>query len=113
GAGELGLGAAAARFCLGAEATRGPPLGADGRARHAGDAASLAAPQGDGGLALAQPASEPRPEVTVDGSGRVLLEVAATGQLEPVAASACWRAWNAATLAYVAGLAHRALDLAV
>src|SRR5262249_43797937 len=112
-AGGIELGRAAAPICLVDEATLGAPLWVDGRARHARDAASLAVPQRDGGLALAQPASEPRPEVTVDGSGTVLLEVAATGQLEPVAASACWRAWNAATLAYVAGLAHRALDLAV
>jgi alkylation response protein AidB-like acyl-CoA dehydrogenase len=43
----------------------------------------------------------------------VLVEVSAVGQLEEVAATACWRAWNAATLAYLAGLAQRALELAV
>ena len=43
----------------------------------------------------------------------MLVELAATGRLEDVAATACWRAWNAATLAYVAGLAQRALELAV
>ena len=41
------------------------------------------------------------------------VEVSAVGQLEDVAAASCWRAWNAATLAYFAGLAGRALELAV
>jgi len=37
----------------------------------------------------------------------------ASGSLKQVAATACWRAWNAATLAYFAGLAAHALELAV
>ena len=41
------------------------------------------------------------------------VDVSAIGQLEDVAAASCWRAWNAATLAYFAGLAGRALELAV
>jgi len=43
----------------------------------------------------------------------VLVETSALGELEAVAAAACWRAWNAATLAYAAGLASRPLELAI
>ena len=53
------------------------------------------------------------PEPTLDGCGTVRVEIDAIGQLEPVAAAACWSAWNAATLGYLAGLAARALELAV
>ncbi len=56
---------------------------------------------------------KPDPEPTLDGAGTVRVEVDAIGQLEPVAAAACWSAWNAATLGYLAGLAERALELAV
>ena len=94
-------------------ATLGAPLWVEGRARHGRGATSLAAPARGGGLGIGRPTSEARPELTLDGSGTVLVELAATGRLEAVAATACWRAWNAATLAYVAGLAQRALDLAI
>jgi hypothetical protein len=107
------LGRAAAPICLVDEATLGAPLWIDGRARHALGATSLAAPEARGGLGLGPPTSEARPEVTLDGSGTVLVDVTATGRLEDVAATSCWRAWNAATLAYLAGLAQRALELAV
>ena len=43
----------------------------------------------------------------------MLVETSALGELESVAAAACWRAWNAATLAYFAGLASRSLELAI
>jgi Acyl-CoA dehydrogenase, C-terminal domain len=112
-AGGIELGRAAAPLCLVDEATLGAPLWADGRARHGWQAASLAVPMHGGGLGLGPPSSEARPEITLDGTGTVLVDVSAVGQLEEVAASACWRAWNAATLAYLAGLAHRALELAV
>ncbi|HEY5871921.1 MAG TPA: hypothetical protein VIT46_01685, partial [Gaiellaceae bacterium] len=46
-------------------------------------------------------------EPTLDGTGSVRIDVAAIGQLEPVAAASCWRAWNAATLGYLAGVAAR------
>jgi alkylation response protein AidB-like acyl-CoA dehydrogenase len=107
------LGRAAAPVSLVDEATLGAPLWVDGRARHGRDAASLAVPARSGGLGLGPPASEARPEITLDGNGTVLVDVSAIGELEPVAADACWRAWNAATLAYVAGLAQRSLELAV
>jgi hypothetical protein len=112
-AGGIELGRAAAPVCLVDEATLGAPLWIEGRARHARTAGSLALPEHRGGLALGPPAGEARPEPTLDGTGTVAVDVVASGSLEPVAAVACWRAWNAATLAYVAGLAARALELAV
>lgn len=112
-AGGIELGRAATPLCLVDEATLGAPLWVDGRARHGRDAASLAVPLRAGGLALGPAASEARPEPTLDGTGTVHVDVNPLGRLEAVAAAACWRAWNAATLAYLAGLAARALDLAV
>lgn len=112
-AGGIELGRSAAPICLVDEATFGAPLWVDGRARHARHAASVAAPGRGGALGLGPPSSEPRPELTLDGSGTVRFDLAAVGRLEPVAAAACLRAWNAATLAYFAGLAARALELAV
>jgi alkylation response protein AidB-like acyl-CoA dehydrogenase len=95
------------------EATLGAPLCVDGRARHGRGAASLALPESNGGLAMGVAGRELRAEPTLDGSGTVEFEVEAWSPLEPVAAEACWRAWNAATLAYFAGLATRSLELAV
>lgn len=112
-AGGVELGRAAVPVSVVDEATLGAPLWVDGRARHAREAASVAVPRRGGGLGLGLPSSEARPEVTLDGSGTVQFDVEAVGDLEPVAATACWRAWNAATLAYFAGLAARALELAV
>jgi hypothetical protein len=112
-AGGIELGRAAAPVCLVDEATLGAPLYVDGRARHAGDASAVAVPLRGGGLALGPASSEPRAEITLDGSGTVRVDVAAQGRLEPVAATACWRAWNAATLAYMAGLAACSLERAV
>jgi hypothetical protein len=112
-AGGIELGRAAAPVSLVDEATLGAPLWIEGRARHGRAAASLALAEHRGGLALGPPAGEARPEPTLDGSGTVRVDVVAAGSLEQVAAAACWRAWNAATLAYFAGLAARALELAV
>jgi Acyl-CoA dehydrogenase, C-terminal domain len=112
-AGGIELGRAAAPVCLLDEATLGAPLWIDGRARHGRPAAALALPEPGGGLALGPPAGEARPEPTLDGSGTVRVDVVASSSLERVAATACWRAWNAATLAYLAGLASRSLELAL
>ena len=112
-AGGIELGRAAAPVSVVDEATLGAPLWVEGRARHARETASLAVPRRGGGLALGPPATEARPEPTLDGSGTVLVETSALGELESVAATACWRAWNAATLAYFAGLASRSLELAI
>jgi len=112
-AGGIELGRAAAPVSLVDEVTLGAPLWIEGRARHGRASHSLALPEHGGGLALGPPAGEARPEPTLDGSGTVRVEVVAAGSLEQVAATACWRAWNAVTLAYLAGLAARARDLAV
>jgi Acyl-CoA dehydrogenase, C-terminal domain len=112
-AGAVELGRAAAPVSLVDEQTLGAPLHVDGRARHGRGAASLATPRHHGGLALATPAGEGRAEPTLDGNGTIIVEVGAAGELEPVAAAACWRAWNAATLGYLAGLASRSLERAV
>jgi alkylation response protein AidB-like acyl-CoA dehydrogenase len=112
-AGGIELGRAAVPVSVVDEATLGAPLWIDGRARHGRDAGSLAVPRRSGGLGLGPPSSEARPEITLDGSGTVHVDVEAVGELEDVAATACWRAWNASTLAYFAGLAARALELAV
>lgn len=112
-AGGIELGRAAVPLNVVDEQTLGAPLCVDGRARHGRASASLAVPRHDGGLALATPAGEGRAEPTLDGSGTIIVEVGAAGELEPVAAAACWRAWNAATLAYLAGLASRSLERAV
>jgi alkylation response protein AidB-like acyl-CoA dehydrogenase len=112
-AGGIELGRVAAPVSLVDEATLGAPLCVDGRARHGRHAASLAVPSRAGGLGLGPPAQDGGLEITLDGSGTVRVDVAATGGLESIAAVACWRAWNAATLAYVAGLAQRSLELAV
>jgi hypothetical protein len=112
-AGGMELGRAAAPICLVDEATLGVPLSVDGRARHARDARSLAVPVRGGGLALGPSDSEPRPEITLDGSGTVHVDVVSLSLLQDDVGAACWRAWNAATLAYLAGLAERALELAV
>ena len=112
-AGGLELGRAVAPACLIDEATLGAPLFVDNRARHGVGAPTLAVPRRGGGLALAAPSSEPRPEATIDGSATASIVVDVVGELEPVAAAACWHAWSAATLGYLAGLAGEALELAV
>jgi alkylation response protein AidB-like acyl-CoA dehydrogenase len=112
-AGGIELGRAAAPICLVDEVTLGAPLCIDGRARHGRGAMSLAIPQPGGHLALGAPKGEIRAEPTIDGNGTIEVEIDAWNELEGVAAVACWRAWNAATLAYFAGLASRSLELAV
>jgi len=112
-AGGSELGRAAAPLHLVDEATLGAPLCIDGRARHGRGATALAVPQRGGGLALGVPSGDSRAEPTLDGSGTVFVEIESWSGLEPVAAAACWRAWNTATLAYLAGLAARGLELGV
>jgi len=112
-AGGLELGRALAPVCLIDEVTLGAPLSIGGRARHGHRSRSLAVPLRRTGLALATPSSLARAEPTLDGSGTVRVESAIGAELEPVAAAACWHAWTATTLAYLAGLASRALELAV
>ena len=111
--GGIELGRAAAPVSLVDEVTLGAPLWVEGRARHGRGSASLAVPQRDGGLALGVPAGEARPEPTIDGTGTVVVAIETWRGLELPAGTACWRAWNAATLAYLAGIASRSLELAV
>jgi len=112
-AGGLELGRAVAPVCLVDEVTLGAPLSVTGRARHALRSRSVAVPLRRNGLAVGTPSSAARPELTLDGTGTVRVEVSIGGELEPVAAAACWRAWSATTLAYLAGLASRAFELAL
>jgi len=111
--GGIELGRAVAPACLIDEVTLGAPLAVEGRARHARHARALALPLRRSGLALGPPGSGTRPELSLDGSGTVSVDVAIGGELEPLAAASCLRAWSATTLAYLAGLAGRALELAV
>lgn len=112
-AGGVELGRAVAPLCLVDDATLGAPLWVDGRARHGLGAAAFAVPRAGAGLALATPSSEPVREPTLDGSGGVRVEIGALQELDPEDAAARWRVWSAATLAYVAGLGGRALELGV
>ena len=111
--GGVELGRAVAPACLIDEVTLGAPLAVEGRARHGLQARSLALPLRRDGLALGMPTSAARPELSLDGSGTVRVDAAMGGELEQVAAASCWRAWSVTTLAYLAGLAGRALELAV
>lgn len=112
-AGGLELGRALTPVCAVDEATLGAPLWVDGRARHALGVDAFAIPKAAGGLALARPRSEPVPEATLDGSGTVRVEAGEPELFDPRDAAARWEAWSAATLAYLAGLGARALELAV
>lgn len=112
-AGAIELGRAGAPLCLLDEETLGAPLAVGGRARHGLAATSLAAPMAGGALRLARQASEPIPEPTLDGTGTVRVELGALEAVEADEAVARLAAWSAATLGYEAGLAGRALELAV
>jgi Acyl-CoA dehydrogenase, C-terminal domain len=112
-AGAFELGRAVAPICVVDEATLGATLWVNGRARHALAAEALAIPLARGGLALGQPGSESVPEASLDGSGTARVEIAGAEELDPRSAAARWQAWSAATLAYLAGLGARGLELAV
>jgi hypothetical protein len=111
--GAFELGRACAPICVVDEATLGAPLWVDGRARHALAADALVVPLSGGGLAPARRVSDPVREATLDGSGTVRVEVEAGEAFPQPDAAARWRAWSAASLAYLAGLGERALELAV
>ena len=107
-AGATELGRAIAPICLVDEATLGGSLAIEGRLRH-GTGAAHAIGLGREHLRAFR-FREPHPETTLDGSGTVkatlIGEVRSEGR-------ASVRAWSAATLAYLAGLARGALDGAV
>ena len=112
-AGAFELGRALAPICAIDEATLGAPLWVDGRARHGLTAQVLAVPRSGDGLALASVASEAVREATLDGSGTVRVVARVGDELDSDEASARWRAWSGATMAYLAGLGGRALESAV
>jgi hypothetical protein len=112
-AGAFELGRALVPICAVDEAALGAPLWVDGRARHGLAAERIAVPRPGGGLAIASRRSEPVREATLDGSGTVRVDVRIDDELRVGAAAARWRAWSGATLAYLAGLGGRVLELAV
>lgn len=112
-AGAVELGRAVAPLCLLDEATLGAPLGVGERARHAAGSSVVAVPVGASGVALhAVDVAAGTREPTLDGTGTVrglALDGAQPERDGPIRL----RAWSAATLGYVAGLADAALELAV
>lgn len=109
-AGAVQLGRAVAPICLVDEAALGAPLAVGGQVRH-GEGAAQAAQIDANALALTATATGAGVRVpTLDGSGTVranLLDGTVPGGEARV------RAWSAATLGYLAGLAAGALDGAV
>lgn len=112
-AGGIELGRAIAPLCLVDEPTLGAPLWVDGRARHGSGANVLAVSRPQGGLGLAAAVSDAIPEPTLDGNGTVRVEVGEVEEREPSDAAQRWSAWSGASLAYLAGLGARALELSV
>lgn len=107
-AGAIELGRAVAPVCLVDEATLGAPLAVGSRVRH-GEGATRAArirPDGVQELLLGERTREP----TLDGCGTVLAELTAAPEAHEGAGV---RAWSAATLGYLAGLAAGSLEAAV
>ncbi len=112
-AGGLELGRAAAPVSLVDEVTLGGALTVSGRARHGAGASRLAVPRAGGGLGLAEAPSAWETEPTLDGNGTVRVVSGVVDELPAGDGAARWEAWNAATLAYLAGLAAAALDRSV
>ncbi len=110
-AGGVELGRAVAPLSLLDEATLGGPLCVGGRGRHVEGSASAAVPVPGGGLELGAIAGGAR-EPTLDGTG-TLRDLVVEGAGHLADASARWRAWGTATLAYLAGVAGGALDATV
>jgi hypothetical protein len=109
-AGALELGRAVAPLHLVDEATLGAPLAAGGRVRHGVGRPAAAFASSGGGLALG-PIGDGVREPALDSVGTL---VVTTGTPTAVPdAAARWRAWNAATVAYLAGLADSAVAQSV
>lgn len=109
-AGAVELGRAVAPLHLLDEATLGAPLAIGGRVRHGAGQGEAAFALPGGGLALG-PIGEARREPSLDSVGTILVEPQ-PGQ-EAQDAEARWRAWSAATVAYLAGVADAAVALSV
>jgi hypothetical protein len=112
-AGAVELGRSVAPLCLLDEATLGAPLGVGARARHAAGRSVLAIPAGGHGVTLhAVDVSSGTREPTLDGTGTVR-DLALHGAQPAEDGPLRLRAWSAATLGYLAGLADAALEQAV
>lgn len=109
-AGAVELGRAVAPLHLLDEATLGAPLAVGGRVRHGTGQGEAAFALPGGGLALGA-IGEAKREPSLDSVGTILVEPRHEQRLED--ADARWRAWNAATVAYLAGLADAAVAQSV
>lgn len=105
-AGAVELGRAVAPLHVADEATLGAALAVCGRVRHGEGQPEAAFALRDGGLALG-PIGKGVREPSLDSVG-TLVVAAGSGQAVDDAA-ARWRAWSAATVAYLAGLADGTL----
>jgi len=112
-AGGLELGRAVAPLCALDEATLGAPLAVGDRVRHGQRADSCALALPGCGLALARPARDRRPEVTLDGSGTVRAKIEPAERLHPLDARVRLRLWSAASLGYFAGLGEAVVSESV
>ena len=101
-AGAVELGRAVAPLHLVDEATLGGPLAVGARVRHGDGRREAAFVLPDGGLALG-PIEAGENEPSLDSSGTLVIAARQGQALDD--AEARWRAWNAATVAYLAGLA--------
>lgn len=112
-AGAVELGRSVAPLCLLDEATLGAPLGVGERARHAAGRDVVAVPVVGYGVGLhAVDVVAGTREPTLDGTGTI--RGLALGGLPPADDGPLrLRAWGAATLGYLAGLADAALELTV
>jgi hypothetical protein len=112
-AGGIILGRALAPLSLVDQATLGGALAIGHRVRHLVPGRPVARVVAGGGLELLEPARiEAEPEPTLDGTGTVRLALAGDGEAPPDA-QARLRAWSAASLGYLAGLAMGSLEQAV
>jgi hypothetical protein len=111
-AGGVELGRAAAPVCLVDEPTLGGALAVSDRARHGARARRVAVPLRGGGLGLADTQGG-EPEPTLDGSGTLRVPTDVVEDLRQADADARWQAWTSVTLAYLGGLAARALERSV
>jgi Acyl-CoA dehydrogenase, C-terminal domain len=109
-AGAFELGRAVAPLHLLDEATLGAPLAVGGRVRHGAGQSEAAFALPAGGLALG-PIGDAKREPSLDSVGTILVEPRNEQALED--AEARWRAWSAATVAYLAGLADSAVARSV
>ena len=109
-AGAFELGRAVAPLHLLDEATLGAPLAVGGRVRHGTGQSEAAFVITNGGLAVG-PIGEAKREPSLDSVGTILVEPRQGQRLKD--ADARWRAWNAATVAYLAGLADSAVAQSV